>query len=114
MNTKKLFTFPSGLKFDKGEDSLIDSLFNSTSTNDGWYKVTGRKYKTIRFFTGDGKPLFYIVKNKYGITCGNLTSNNRKFYHMDGTCTLTNKKLGFDKLGYNAQQTLITDIINAF
>ena len=77
-----MITFENGLKFGKGEDSLIDSLFNSTTTNDGWYTVTGRKYKTVRFFTGNGKPLFYIVSNKHGITSGNLSTNNGKFYYI--------------------------------
>ena len=61
-----MITFPSGLKFGKGEDSLVDSLFTGSTTNDGWYTVTGRNNKTMRFFTGNGEPLFYIVKNKHG------------------------------------------------
>ena len=106
-----MITFPSGLKFGNGEDSLVDSLFTGDTTNDGWYTVTGRKNKTMRFFTGNGKPLFYIVSNKQGITSGNLTSNDNKFYYMAGTCSLTSKKLGLDKLDYTTEKTLITDII---
>ena len=106
-----MIKFPSGLKFGKGEYSLVDSLFIDDSTNDGWYTVTGRKYKTIRFFSGNGKPLFYIVSNKNGITSGNLTNRDDKFYYMAGTCSLTSKKLGLDKLDYSAEKTLINDII---
>ena len=106
-----MIKFPSGLKFGKGEDSLVDSLFTGDSTNDGWYTVTGRKYKTMRFFTGNGKPLFYIVSNKHGITSGNLTVSGDKFYYMAGTSSLTSKKLGLDKLDYSTEKTLITDII---
>ena len=108
-----MITFASGIKLCKGEDSLVDSLFTGDSTNDGWYTVTGRKYKTMRFFTGNGKPLFYIVSNKHGITSGNLTSNADKFYYMAGTDSLTSKKLGLDKLDYSTEKTLITDIIKA-
>ena len=108
-----MITFPNGLKFGKGEDSLVDSLFTGYTTNDGWYTVTGRKYKTLRFFTGNGKPLFYIVSNKHDITSGNLTSNADKFYYMAGTSSLTSKKLGLDKLDYSTEKTLITDIIEA-
>lgn len=108
-----MITFPSGLKFGNGEDSLVDSLFAGSTTNDGWYTVTGRKNKTMRFFTGNGKPLFYIVSNKHGITSGNLTSNGDKFYYMAGTCSLTSKKLGLDTLDYTTEKTLITDIIEA-
>jgi hypothetical protein len=104
-----MITFPSGLKFGKGEDSLIDSLFNSNITNDGWYIVTGIKYKTVRFFTGNGKPLFYIVSNKNGITSGNLTTNDGKFYYMTGTCSLTSKKLGLS--GYTMEKTTVNNII---
>ena len=104
-----MITFENGLKFGKGEDSLIDSLFNSTTTNDGWYTVTGRKYKTVRFFTGNGKPLFYIVSNKHGITSGNLSTNNGKFYYMAGTCSLTRKKLGLS--GYTMEKTTVDNII---
>ena len=106
-----MITFPSGLKFGNGEASLVDSLFTGSTTNDGWYTVTGRKNKTMRFFTGNGKPLFYIVSNKHGVTSGNLTSNDNKFYYMAGTCSLTSKKLGLDKLDYTTEKTLITDIV---
>ena len=106
-----MITFPSGLKFGNGEASLVDSLFTGDSTNDGWYTVTGRKHKTMRFFTGNGKPLFYIVKNKHGITSGNLTTIGDKFNYMAGTCSLTSKKLGLDKLDYTTEKTLITNIL---
>ena len=46
-----------------------------------------------------------------GITSGNLTSNDNKFYYMAGTSSLTSKKLGLDKLDYSTEKTLITDII---
>lgn len=108
-----MITFPNGSKFGNGEASLVDSLFTSDSTNNGWYTVTGRKYKTMRFFSGNGKPLFYIVSNKQGITSGNLTTSGDKFYYMAGTCSLTSKKLGLDKLDYSTEKTLITDIIEA-
>ena len=108
-----MITFPSGLKFGNGESSLVNSLFTGDITNDGWYTVTGRKNKTMRFFTGNGKPLFYIVSNKQGITSGNLTTSGDKFYYMAGTCSLTSKKLGLDKLDYSTEKTLITDIIEA-
>jgi len=108
-----MIKFPSGLKFGNGENSLVDSLFTGDTTNDGWYTVTGRKNKTMRFFTGNGKPLFYIVSNKHGITSGNLTSSGDKFYYMAGTGSLTSKKLGLDKLDYTTEKTLITDIIKA-
>lgn len=108
-----MIKFPSGLKFGNGESSLVDSLFTGSTTNDGWYTVTGRKNKTMRFFTGNGKPLFYIVSNKYGITSGNLTVSGEKFYYMAGTSSLTSNKLGLDKLDYTTEKTLITNIIEA-
>lgn len=108
-----MIVFPSGIKFDNGEGSLINSLFTGKSTNDGWYTVTGRKNKVLRFFSGNGKPLFYIVRNKHGITSGSLNTNGEKFVYMFGTCNLTSKKLGLDKLTYTAEQNLITDIIQA-
>jgi hypothetical protein len=108
-----MIKFPSGLKFGNGEDSLVNSLFTSDTTNDGWYTVTGRKNKTMRFFAGNGKPLFYIVSNKHGITSGNLTNSGEKFYYMAGTSSLTSKKLGLDKLDYTTEKTLITNIIEA-
>ena len=108
-----MIKFPSGLKFGNGDASLVDSLFTGDTTNNGWYTVTCRKNKTMRFFTGNGKPLFYIVSNKQGITSGNLTSSGEKFYYMAGTGSLTSKKLGLDKLDYSAEKTLITDIIEA-
>ena len=106
-----MIKFPSGLKFGNGESSLVASLFTGDTTNDGWYTVTGRKYKTMRFFAGNGKPLFYIVSNKQGITSGNLTSNGEKFYYMAGTSSLISKKLGLDTLDYTTEKTLITDNI---
>ena len=108
-----MIVFPSGIKFGKGETSLINSLFTGETTNDGWYTVTGRKNKVLRFFSGNGKPLFYIVRNKHGITSGSLTTSGDKFVYMFGTCSLTSKKLGLDKLTYTAEQNLITDIIEA-
>lgn len=108
-----MIVFPSGIKFGNGEGSLINSLFTGDATNDGWYTVTGRKNKVLRFFSGNGKPLFYIVRNKHGITSGSLTTSGDKFVYMFGTCSLTSKKLGLDKLTYTAEQNLITDIIEA-
>lgn len=108
-----MIVFPSGIKFGKGEGSLINSLFTGDATNDGWYTVTGRKNKVLRFFSGNGKPLFYIVRNKHGITSGSLTTSGDKFVYMFGTCSLTSKKLGLDKLDYTTEQNLITDIIEA-
>ena len=61
------------------------------------------------FFTGNGKPLFYIVSNKHGITSGNLTTNDDRFYYMTGTCSLTSKKLGL--LGYTMEKTTVNNII---
>lgn len=108
-----MIVFPSGIKFGKGETSLINSLFTGETTNDGWYTVTGRKNKVLRFFSGNGKPLFYIVRNKHGITSGSLTTSGDKFVYMFGTCNPTSKKLGLDKLDYTTEQNLITDIIEA-
>ena len=40
-----------------------------------------------------------------------MTTSGEKFYYMAGTCSLTSKKLGLDKLDYTTEKTLITDII---
>ena len=106
-----MITFPSGLKFGKGEDSLVNSLFTSESTNDGWYTITGRKYKTMRFFTGNGKPLFYIVNNAHGVTSGSLSKLNGEFFYSHGFSSTDEKRLGLSDTLYSRKKQIFEQII---
>ena len=106
-----MITFPSGLKFGTGEDSLVNSLFTSESTNDGWYTITGRKYKTMRFFTGNGKPLFYIVNNAHGVTSGSLSKLNGEFFYSHGFSSTDEKRLGLSDTLYSRKKQIFEQII---
>ena len=106
-----MIKFPSGLKFGKGEDSLVDSLFTGDSTNDGWYTVTGRKHKTMRFFTGNGKPLFYIVSNKHGVTSGSLSKLNGEYFYSQGFSSIDEKRLGLADTLYSRKKQIFEQII---
>lgn len=92
----------NGRRFAKNDVEFNSTLFKQGGTATGFYKM---RNNGILFFNLQQKPFLFLCRNDpsspFFVSCSQVEINGKKqIRYMQSTCSLDEKTIGIDALGY--------------